>query len=91
MIKSLTISLFTRGDCKSAYINVYRSSKDLYLPLVPMCLKELPGVRYSCLKDSWKGHISSKEKVKVVDIFPLVLLKPDITEWYYTVIFSDHL
>lgn len=65
MIKSLTISLFTKGDCKSTYIDLYRCSKDLCQPfevyLVPMCFKEIPEVRYSGLKDSWKGHVNKRE------------------------------
>lgn len=64
MIKSLTTSLFTRGDCKAIYIDLYRCPKDLYqhfkVYLVPMCFKEIPGVRYSCLKDSWENHVGGE-------------------------------
>lgn len=64
MIKSLTINLFTRGDCKTTYIDPYRCPKDLYQPfkvyLVPICFKEIPGVRYSCLKDSWESHVGGE-------------------------------
>lgn len=58
MIKSLNISLFTRGDCKTIYIDPYRCPKDLYqhfkVYFVPMCFKEIPGVRYSQNKPNKK-------------------------------------
>lgn len=94
--KSLSISLLIKKDCKNTYIDLYRRPRDLYQHfedyLFPTCFKKIDGVRYSCLNNSWKGHISShissKEKAKILDMFSLLLLEMDNIEWYYMVILS---